>query len=223
MDSIDMPKIPQCDSVCSLEQLMLISQYVYDSGRMDLVEAVCRGSMSVTDAAREVAGEKASPVAAWGVFSSLWAEASPQDQAWIREKIADLVGLVEPQINGGKVLFPKAASAKISVGRKKPTEAEFEAFWKAYPRRTEKGNARKAFEKAFTNLREQLSIAGVIDKIMSGVDAYAANADPEFLCHPATWLNGCRWDDDAGSIGKTKKKSHSDFGKYDPEAEDLPW
>lgn len=216
-------QIPASDAVCDGSQLTLLSLYVIESGRRDLVDAVEQGSMSVTDAAREVSGEKASPVAAWGVFSSLWAEASPQDQAWIREKIADLVGLVEPQINGGKVLFPKAAAAKISVGRKKPTEAEFEDFWKAYPRKTEKGNARKAFEKAFTNLREQYSIADVIEKIMSGVDAYAKNADPDYLCHPATWLNGCRWDDDAGSIGKAKKKSHSDFGKYDPEAEDLPW
>lgn len=216
-------QIPATDVGLSGEQLRLFSLYVIESGRRDLVDAVEQGSMSLTDAAREVAGEKASPVAAWGVFSSLWAEASPQDQAMLRGKIADLVGLVEPEINGSKTLFPKAAAAKISVGRKKPTEAEFEAFWKAYPRRTEKGNARKAFEKAFENLREQYSIAGVIDKIMSGVDAYTANADPEFLCHPATWLNGCRWDDDAGSIGKAKKKSHSDFGKYDPEAEDLPW
>lgn len=216
-------QIPATDAGLSDEQLRLFANYVNDSGRGDLVDAVCEGEMPLVDAVREVSGENPSPVSAWGVFSSLWAEASPQDQAWIREMIADLVGLVKPEVSVAEAAPPKAEESKATVGRKKPTEAEFEDFWKAFPRKTAKGNARKAFEKAFTNLREQYSIADVIEKIMSGVDSYAKNADPEFLCHPATWLNGCRWDDDAGSIGKVKKKSHSDFGKYDPEAEDEPW
>jgi len=161
--------------------------------------------------------------APFDAIKSAW-EATPEDdQPELRQRVAELVGLVEPEINGGKTLFPKAAAAKISVGRKKPTEAEFEAFWQAYPRRTEKGNAKRAFEKAFTNLREQYSIAEVIEKIMSGVDAYAENADPDYLCHPATWLNGCRWDDEPASIGKVKKKSHSDFGKFDEATADEPW
>lgn len=110
-----------------------------------------------------------------------------------------------------------------SDGSTQPCEAQFEAFWKAYPRPTAKPKAREAFARAYGRLMKFYPPMECIERIMTGVKAYAENADPAFLCHPATWLDADRWDDDPESIGKSQKKSHSDFGKYDPEAEDLPW
>lgn len=158
----------------------------------------------------------------YAAIEAIWNSVPDDERASLRDRIACMMGIA-PVSSESQALFPDVAAEQKAVGRKKPTDDEFEAFWKAYPRRTEKGNARKAFEKAFTNLREQYSISEVIEKIMSGVDAYAENADPDYLCHPATWLNGCRWDDEPASIGKVKKKSHSDFGKYDEATADEPW
>lgn len=67
----------------------------------------------------------------------------------------------------------------------------FAAFWKVYPLKTAKGAARKAWAKA-------VKAAGDPDRIVQG--AYRFSLDPnrvaEFTPHPATWLNGERWDDD---------------------------
>lgn len=69
-----------------------------------------------------------------------------------------------------------------------PPEA-FDVFWTAYPRRVGKGAARKAFAKAIklTDLRTMLE----------AIDRYVAHKpDWQHYCHPATWLNGERWDDE---------------------------
>lgn len=69
-------------------------------------------------------------------------------------------------------------------------EVLFDAFWQAYPRRTAKADARKAWAKACTKADP--------DAIVEGARRYAAdpNLPPaEYVPHPATWLNGERWAD----------------------------
>lgn len=64
----------------------------------------------------------------------------------------------------------------------------FDEFWQAYPRKTDKGNARKAWAKAIKKREPQAIIAAAT--------AYAASKpEPRFTAHPSTWLNGERWDD----------------------------
>jgi hypothetical protein len=64
----------------------------------------------------------------------------------------------------------------------------FDEFWTAYPRKTDKGNARKAWDKALKKTSAQTMILAAA--------AYAATKpDPKFTAHPSTWLNGERWDD----------------------------
>ena len=73
----------------------------------------------------------------------------------------------------------------------KARTAEFEQFWAAYPRRLAKLKALSSFEKA-------LKIAS-FEEIMDGVAVYAASRagqDPQFTCHPSTWLNQGRWMDE---------------------------
>jgi hypothetical protein len=71
--------------------------------------------------------------------------------------------------------------------------AEFEQFWRAYPRRVAKDAARKAFAK----VRER----GVaLDVLVAGAKRYAAERagqDPKYTKHPATWLNAGCWQDEA--------------------------
>lgn len=226
------PDIPAYDSVCDFLKLKELAEYVYKSGRSDLGLQVMHKQMSLTEAARIVAGVTVDPEPVPSVleqFETLWAGASQQDQAELRKRFAGLVGLSEPcKAKCSGALFPDAVPepvvTKKTGGRKIPTEVEFESFWKAYPRKTNKVKAKSAFEKAFRLLRESHSVDETMLILLNGVDAYAKHADPEFLCHPTTWLNAGKWDDDPGSIGKQKAKpKHSNFGEYNPETGDLPW
>lgn len=68
-------------------------------------------------------------------------------------------------------------------------EEEFSIFWKSYPRRIAKENARKAFEKAI----KRTSLQDLLD----GITKYVANKpDWQDYAHPASWLNGGRWQDE---------------------------
>ncbi|MCU1647123.1 MAG: hypothetical protein JWN03_7398 [Nocardia sp.] len=77
--------------------------------------------------------------------------------------------------------------------RPTPTEAPgFAEFWAAYPRRTDKGGARRAYAKAITRAAP--------DDVLAGAHRFAADPnlpEPQFVPHPATWLNGERWTDEA--------------------------
>lgn len=71
-------------------------------------------------------------------------------------------------------------------------ELAFDAFWSSYPRKAGKATARKAFEKAMKR-------AGGPTPVLDG--ARRLRDDPnlpeaQFIPHPATWLNGDRWEDD---------------------------
>lgn len=76
----------------------------------------------------------------------------------------------------------------------------FDTFWSAYPRRTAKGRARTAFEKALKKTS--------LKNILQAVELYTVQVEDksiEYVAHPATWLNGERWDDDyANEIAKRR-------------------
>ena len=67
----------------------------------------------------------------------------------------------------------------------------FTAFFTTFPRKTAKGEARKAWPAA-------LKAAGGADAIIAGATRYAndPNRDPSFTKHPASWLRGECWDDE---------------------------
>jgi hypothetical protein len=69
-------------------------------------------------------------------------------------------------------------------------EEAFEKFWSLYPRNTDKGGARKAWQKAVKK-------AGIL-AVLAGVQAYARDPnlpEPQFIPHASTWLNNERWND----------------------------
>jgi hypothetical protein len=103
--------------------------------------------------------------------------------------------------HGFGTLFPDAIEEKQQQGRQVPTDEEFEAFYRAFPRKVNKAKSKIAFAKAFKTLRKKHDPETVIKTIMVGVDVYVSKANPDALCHPTTWLNGERWDDDPDSIG----------------------
>lgn len=84
--------------------------------------------------------------------------------------------------------------------------SDFTAFWDVYPRRTGKGAAAKAFDRALQ--RAELNL------IMAGATRYRDDPgrDPQYTKHPSTWLNQDCWTDDPIPVRGAKP----------PQAE-LPW
>lgn len=72
------------------------------------------------------------------------------------------------------------------------TDDEFEAWWKLYPRKVGKDAAREKFGKA----RKRVSA----EALMQAVKVYM-QTKPDYAdwCHPATWLNQGRWQDEQES------------------------
>ena len=65
----------------------------------------------------------------------------------------------------------------------------FELFWECYPRKTAKKAARKAWPKALR--------AAPLERIMAGLNRYIrCKPDYQDWMHPATFLNGERWEDE---------------------------
>lgn len=82
-----------------------------------------------------------------------------------------------------------------------PEDDGFEAFWAAYPRKTDKANARKAWPRA---LRKTTA-----DVLLAGARRLAAERrDPKFTPHASTWLNGERWTD---APITTNRPAHADY------------
>lgn len=70
----------------------------------------------------------------------------------------------------------------------------FDRFWEAYPRKVGKGAARKSFERSLAKLAHHAEPLAVL--LAAVARARQAWDDPEFIPHPATWLNQERWDDE---------------------------
>lgn len=72
----------------------------------------------------------------------------------------------------------------------KELNVQFDDFWKVYPRRQGKGDARSSFIKARAHTE--------FETIMAGAHRYAndPNRVDAFTAMPATWLNQERWEDE---------------------------
>lgn len=80
--------------------------------------------------------------------------------------------------------------------KSKPEPDGFEAFYEAFPKHVGRGQALKAY-------RSALKIA-TGEALLTGARRYAASVvgkEPQFVAHPATWLNGQRWLDELSAAG----------------------
>lgn len=90
----------------------------------------------------------------------------------------------EPDISSSLRSEDKPRAQRASVA--KEAAAAFERFWTAWPNKVAKRDAAKAF----------LKVAGEIDAILDGIGRYMAAKPPDRAwMHPATFLNGRRWED----------------------------
>lgn len=75
--------------------------------------------------------------------------------------------------------------------KKDSIDVEFAEFWLAVPRKIGRGQAEKAYARARKLAEPVLLLAA-----MRRFSAQSQGKDPEFVPHPATWLNGKRWLDE---------------------------
>jgi hypothetical protein len=68
--------------------------------------------------------------------------------------------------------------------------SDFETFYSTYPRKVSKTNAEKAWKK------QKCVLSEVMPSLQKQMKLWN---DPQFIPHPATWLNGRRWEDDLTS------------------------
>ena len=97
---------------------------------------------------------------------------------------------LEPSFNHPTPQTPQGGCPPQAAGGARYPDT-FEQFWAAYPRKTGKGAAYKAWEKAIKHTP--------IEQIQSAVEVYRADPnqplDQTLIPMPATWLNQSRWDD----------------------------
>lgn len=68
----------------------------------------------------------------------------------------------------------------------------FDTFWKAYPRKVGKDEARKAWAKR----KPDTTLSAKILAAVAAQKGWPAWADPQYIPHPATWLNRAGWEDE---------------------------
>lgn len=104
--------------------------------------------------------------------------------------------------------------------QKANTEASFETFWKLYPRKTAKDNARKAFAKI--NPDAEL-LAQILESLAKHCTCQGwLKDDGQFIPHASTWLNQKRWNDEAKPAGNVHQfpgaSRHTGFDQRDYKA-----
>lgn len=123
--------------------------------------------------------------------------------------VDDGIELSDPPNRKDIALFeaPKkviTATAPARTRTKYLDDAHFITFWACYPRRTGKGAARKAFAAA-------VAAGADPDVIVEAAGAYGDRChqlqkEPQFIPHPATWLNQERWEDDEEQAPRVRSK-----------------
>jgi len=75
--------------------------------------------------------------------------------------------------------------------------AEFESWWEGYPKKVGKAAAAKAYAKARKSADADALMAGLVNATAVW---QASRTEPQFIPHPATWLNQGRWEDEQLTI-----------------------
>lgn len=96
-----------------------------------------------------------------------------------------------PTVNQKDLEFKKE---KRRIHTQGVVDSDFETFWKEYPRKAAKGSALKAWAKT-KDIRPGLPELLEIIAFWKTREAWTKDGG-RFIPHPASWLNGQRWEDD---------------------------
>lgn len=115
----------------------------------------------------------------------------PEVSQWDRQ--GDSLGVSREESHQPDPTRPVPLISSDSVVEKHTDSVEslFEDWYKDYPRKEGKGQARRAFKGALKKTDLATLKAG-LQRYVKSVEG----KDKQFIAMPATWLNGERWDDD---------------------------
>ena len=103
--------------------------------------------------------------------------------------------------------LPSPSPSQVEVNRSLRSlpqiDQAFDEFWAAYPRKKGKEDARKRFAAVLKRFSQA--------EIMLGLSRQVWNADPNFIPHPATWLNQGRWMDEPDQPASKSSPAMSAF------------
>lgn len=86
----------------------------------------------------------------------------------------------------------EALNKKTSRKRSEESKEDFDRWWSLWPHKKGKGQARKAYAKAL-KLTDPATLYAALDRQLAHLKDQKARG---FCPHPATWLNGERWEDE---------------------------
>jgi hypothetical protein len=104
-----------------------------------------------------------------------------------------------PELKQGSPICEGRLNTSVNIDttieqRIEHTPSEFEKFYSAYPRKISKPNAEKAWKK------QKCVLAEIMPALQKQMKLWN---DPQFIPHPASWLNGRRWEDELPSGNRT--------------------
>lgn len=141
----------------------------------------------------------------WATASKLLSEPAidPSEMASPRNPSPNPSGKACPNPSGTRSHIPHPASLNQQPASSRNAAAldddpDFGAFWSAYPRRTAKGEARKAWLSMLKRGAEPTDVIKAAEEFATRV----ASSDPKFIPHPATWLNQERYDDETAAAAQ---------------------
>ncbi len=93
-------------------------------------------------------------------------------------------------------VIKNVATQNITMTQKvtRPSDEAFAAFWSAYPRKVAKPAALRAWNKVKPSDDLVLTILADVERRKEG-DQWRRDGG-QFIPHPATYLNGARWEDE---------------------------
>lgn len=98
----------------------------------------------------------------------------------------------------------KAAGVSERLNRSMTLKnSRFDEFWKIYPRRAAKKEAQKAWKKI-----EPEKIPLILEAVERQKKSGALSREPQYIPHPATWLNRGQWEDEETA---PKQKARKEF------------
>lgn len=118
-----------------------------------------------------------------------------------------------PQLNTNKSITKELITYDIKENIKRKDNDDilmlFDSFWKVYPRKVAKKEAKKSWKRVCKNKETYNSI---MKALTTQIVAYKWDKNIQYCPHPSTWLNQERWNDVVEVTNGTNKKSSSEYG-----------
>lgn len=143
-----------------------------------------------------------------GKYHLFYFSKTEYEQAWAQNECRNERG-IRAGVDSTLIYINENRNKKEKIQKKKNLD-DFEKFWHAYPRKVAKANAQKAFEKLNPG-PELLNVMLEMLEQQKRWDAWRQDGG-RFIPHPATWLNGRRWEDEEVKVRNSRL---GDIGERD--------